>query len=485
MYRFLFRSFVVTAIAFSSIACTAAASAAVNWRTNLDAAKVEAAQTNRFVLLHFWSPTCGPCKQLDQTVFSLPQTGMAIERNYVPVKINADAWPAIVDAFRVTQVPTEVIVSPQGNVLSKPPTPRTPSEYVAQLDRLAAHFRQASQRQPVSAVNQPVNSAYEALPISAIGQTNAGAAATNQVGPMQSAVQGYPGAQNQSAPQGTTTPVHTGQVATANIPPHSTSVTPQVNSNPYAAGPAAAPSQTVQHQPSAPRYPAGPASSVPVAASTNGLTNNPYMTATSQPSPATNSNMPASPANNGVASRYSAVPAAASTQLNQQPTATNIVQAGATSTPQQAADLPSQQGLANPATITPTPVTTTLGLDGYCPVSLRFARKWIKGSEKIGVIHRGRTYLFAGEQERQQFMSDPDRYSPVFNGLDPVIMIDQRQAVEGSRRFGYEHRGAIYLFSSEETMKQFGSDPSTADAYATRVHEAMRRLDAAEATVRR
>ena len=51
-----------------------------------------------------------------------------------------------------------------------------------------------------------------------------------------------------------------------------------------------------------------------------------------------------------------------------------------------------------------------LGLDGYCPVTLADQKKWQVGDRRYGVIHRGRTYLFAGPVEQQKFLANPDHY---------------------------------------------------------------------------
>ena len=116
----------------------------VAWRSNLDAAKIEAAQSGRLLLLHFWTQSCAPCKMLDQNVLSQPQVGAAVERDYVPVKIDADASPALAHMFHIDRVPTEVVLTPQGNIVATLSTPDNPDAYVAQLENLARHFRQTT-----------------------------------------------------------------------------------------------------------------------------------------------------------------------------------------------------------------------------------------------------------------------------------------------------------------------------------------------------
>ncbi len=59
----------------------------------------------------------------------------------------------------------------------------------------------------------------------------------------------------------------------------------------------------------------------------------------------------------------------------------------------------------------PGPNSAPLALDGFCPVTLAEKHQWARGNRRFGVIHRGRTYLFAGPDEQRRFMADPDRYA--------------------------------------------------------------------------
>ncbi len=116
-----------------------------------------------------------------------------------------------------------------------------------------------------------------------------------------------------------------------------------------------------------------------------------------------------------------------------------------------------------------------LAFDGYCPVSLKTLNRWTLGDAQYGAVHRGRTYLFAGAEQRDQFLANPDAFSPVFAGLDPVLLIDKQQAVDGTRALGYRYGDAFYLFSNKETMQRFKDAPHT---YAAGVRQAMNRVDA-------
>src|SRR5215212_8003324 len=100
---------------------------AVHWHKDLESAKAVAKQTGRLVLVHFWTPSCGPCMALNQNVFNQPGVASAIETQFVPVKLNADENSATATWFGITRVPMDVIVTPDGQLVTKLVSPPTPS----------------------------------------------------------------------------------------------------------------------------------------------------------------------------------------------------------------------------------------------------------------------------------------------------------------------------------------------------------------------
>ena len=123
-----------------------------------------------------------------------------------------------------------------------------------------------------------------------------------------------------------------------------------------------------------------------------------------------------------------------------------------------------------------------LCFDGCCPVTLKTLNQWAYGNPQFGAVHRGRTYLFTGPQQREQFLAAPDAYSPVFAGKDPVLLLDNQVSQDGSRSFGFKYGEEFYLFSSKETMEKFKASPQT---YAAGVRQAMSQLDTTDGVVRR
>jgi YHS domain-containing protein len=101
-----------------------------------------------------------------------------------------------------------------------------------------------------------------------------------------------------------------------------------------------------------------------------------------------------------------------------------------------------------------------LGLEGYCPVTIADRGMWVEGRAQWGVRHRGRTYLFAGPEQQQAFLTTPDRYAPALSGDDPVLAFDSGTAEPGRRAYGVTYQSRMYLFASPETRASFAADPA-------------------------
>jgi protein disulfide-isomerase len=106
------------------------------------------------------------------------------------------------------------------------------------------------------------------------------------------------------------------------------------------------------------------------------------------------------------------------------------------------------------------PGSPPLGLDGYCPVTLMERQQWAAGVPAFGAIHRGRTYLFLGPVEVKKFLADPDKYSPVLSGNDPVLALDNQMMVPGRREFGVYSDNRVYLFADPNSRKKFEENPA-------------------------
>ncbi len=118
-----------------------AGQATLRWQPTLEGAKRLAAQTNRLVLIHFWAEWCQACQEMDRDVFSQSSVASAVASHYVPVKINARYFPTTCQQYGVTVLPTDIIITPQGQQVDRLRGPLGASEYVARLNQVAAAGR--------------------------------------------------------------------------------------------------------------------------------------------------------------------------------------------------------------------------------------------------------------------------------------------------------------------------------------------------------
>jgi YHS domain-containing protein len=109
-------------------------------------------------------------------------------------------------------------------------------------------------------------------------------------------------------------------------------------------------------------------------------------------------------------------------------------------------------------------VRSKYALKGKCPVTLLTKSRWIDGKTEVGCVHRKRVYLFASERHREIFQQNPDAFSPLLAGFDPVTFERTKKLVEGDEKHGVFMGQApnmrVVLFENSENRDQFQSEPS-------------------------
>jgi thioredoxin-related protein len=90
----------------------------VRWRTDYAAARKEATDSGRPLLVDFGTEQCVWCRKLDITTFRDPAVAKLITDKFVPVKIDAreEAW--LTEALRVRSLPTLFLAAPDGIILA-------------------------------------------------------------------------------------------------------------------------------------------------------------------------------------------------------------------------------------------------------------------------------------------------------------------------------------------------------------------------------
>ncbi|MBL8888498.1 MAG: thioredoxin family protein [Planctomycetaceae bacterium] len=450
----------------------------IQWLDSIEAAKARAKTENKPILVHFGADYCGPCRSLEQYVFTEPRVAQAINDRFVAVKIDTKKQPQTVDQFQVTKIPHDVILTPDGQVAYRRMSPSSASLYQEMLStgsRIAAETNPRSQQvvEAMSGLLQEQKVEKSQSPF--YGEQAA------QAGSLSS----WPNNANEVVPQ-----------FNGSLPPaavrQSASVAPEefANGNHLTR-------QAPTHSLATPTYPTSdfqPPTTLPAIAT-------PFA---NQLPPTQDRSLP-NPSSQSIAKlpqpgqlppagkvRPASVPAESGglPSLRQPSHSVNAFyheserQVAADVNSKVPATIPNETSNLNGPQIQQVAATVNseaapLGLEGYCPVTLLSEKKWVKGEQEIGCYHRGVLYLFASQAAAERFMSAPDQWSPLLGGFDPIIMEQEKRLQPGKRRFGVfcetvPGQSAIVLFSNEANRDRFKQD---SDRYLTLVQEITEKAD--------
>ena len=403
---------VVTLLGFSTSFAQSNESS-IRWIDDFDTAVRYASSNQLPLMLHFYGDNCPPCKLLEKRAFLDPVLIDKINGQLVAARINGEKQKELRMRYQVTRWPTDVYLLPTGEEIYRSVSPQDPAVYGQMVDRVALRHRDWKAGEIAKSKGDEHRIANRTS--TEIAHARAPGPGMNGSGLTTHAVStsGALAAKVQS------------QMPNANVP----SPAQRTIANPFAS------EGSIQ-------VPASPNPSVPAYDPVE-LSSRPYETAS---------------------------PVVATPTGNQKPWNPNLSTntAGvAARAPGMApfAPAPMASGVASDASQLKLKEVRceTVGLDGYCPVSLSLGVKakspnsWVEGLPRFAVKHRGRIYHCASEEARTAFLASPDQYAPHLSCFDLIHYVKTGEFVDGKCEYGCFQPGKsrVFLFSSQENCDEF------------------------------
>lgn len=444
--------------------------AQVKWEADKEFAIKEAAQKEKYVLYHFTADWCRPCRNLEKFVFPNPAVSRAFEQHVIPVQIDVDLNPDLVQKYGITGIPADVIITPSGRAVIQRPSPSDSDGYISMLKQLDRVDRETANgnlafQEKIHELGLPKPSesrlakrggdfepnapSHQQAPYSKesaeLNDKYVGKAFDRTSGKLVSAEENtmvYIDATqpNANAPNTTPPDVQTRivngsgdiQSSAASLDRAFAEKTKNENvvQNRFFAADAQIKKNDFADQASA-----KPAAEKPRAQS------NPTI-------PDANIEQPVAFKPDAAAKNQKLERADDSRVF---PTKVENIESNRIKTTVQNRHFESPQPAAE------------FALHGKCPVTLIQDGRWVDGDKKFGCAHRGKVYLFTDPIKLKLFQRHPDDFSPMLAGFDPVTFMERGELVGGQEKYGVfmgkSPNVRVVLFSNLENRKKFEADP--------------------------
>jgi len=106
----------------------------VPWREDFDAAKLEAQQAHRPMLLYFTASWCEPCQYMKGTTFASTAVKDSLA-NFVPVKLDIDRYKTLALQYGIETVPRFFVLDETGKITRDYDRAMTEDEFLAWIKK--------------------------------------------------------------------------------------------------------------------------------------------------------------------------------------------------------------------------------------------------------------------------------------------------------------------------------------------------------------
>ena len=107
----------------------------IHWATSFETALERAKKNDRPVLVDFEADWCGWCKKLDRETYGNDKVIRLVNEFFVAVKVDTDEHPAISERYKVSGLPTILVLSPDGAELERLTGFRPPQKLLGELKK--------------------------------------------------------------------------------------------------------------------------------------------------------------------------------------------------------------------------------------------------------------------------------------------------------------------------------------------------------------
>lgn len=456
-----FVSRILSAIAFAMVLAMSPANTdaqgmnEIQWLTNVEEAKQIAVEQKKLVLLHFDASWCRPCKSLETYVFRSSAVQKSIAENVVPVRLDADRDLNLVNEFDVSMVPFDVIITPGGRVVTERRSPADAENYAKMISATASASRMLEREKmgPIAHQHKVVKngsiSGQNPLEFRADGPEDVEIGLSKDGSLLQRRQTAFSDSKSEkkSNPFIGQSADNSGMIADSN-----TVSVSDLERNQFLSRERewVAPSQQTRR------------------AKPQRIVNDRYFEEIAKSQ--TQDLRPTQVASNGMYSSDMdlsldgnnaslSVPAdfsqpSAQGDFKLQPTTGNSNLNSVVEVSPESDDL---------LGVTPKVDRESICLNGKCPVTLITEGRWSDGDPRFGIVHRNRTYIFGSAEKLDIFRDNPDMYSPVLAGYDPVVFHEQGKLVEGLVKngifMGRTPEQKVVLFKDAESRSKFQTSP--------------------------
>ena len=460
-------------VCFFLISAPTQAQQTIQWEPDFEKAHHVAKRQNKLVLLHFTASWSVQCRNVTNLVHSESQVSSAIRDNVIAVKVDVDKHPELVEQYEVPSVPYEVVLTPNKKIVAKRKSPINSSAYFKMITEWVGSFNNS----------QRVNHAMADLHHLDLSTKPLSKSLTTTFSPTtpNDFATAPPAHQIKKTTEAFTGPKYQ-KLETRNQEPEFTQAHPgKATKNHFSVPPAKQPDRLAKTADAAKADRISkldlPEFQLP---STRTKATNTEPSGSNQKLP-TNDFRPPSPP------RLGNPPTTMQANLNTDSSKTKLKIQFKPSTPTlKSPTVSPKQLLAAPASplkkldgVKSIGITTpTYALRGKCPVSLLTQEKWINGNPQWGCVHRNQVYIFSSEVNLKKFKENPESYSPILAGFDPVVFHESGKLTPGLLNHGVFMGKApnqrIILFSDSLTRARFQESPKQ---FLETVRQAMKQTD--------